>query len=104
MGNSLLLSQGYGSWKNWWRRKSFERLSQVVSSWVLELLNTWVDLLRALDEKVQHAKVSLAKQCQGPRPKGVGAPSLMQLKSGGLGLEALQQWTQDRLLSGDGAQ
>ncbi len=46
---------------------------------MLELLNTWVDLLRALDEKVQHAKVSLAKQCQGPRPKGVGAPSLVQL-------------------------
>src|SRR5258708_5665540 len=76
MGNSLLLSQGYGSWKNWWRRKSFERLSQVLSSWVVELLNTWVDLLRALDEKIQQAKVSLAKQCQGPRPKGVGAPSL----------------------------
>jgi transposase len=79
MGNSLLLSQGYGSWKNWWRRKSFARLSQVVSSWVVELLNTWVDLLRALDQKVQHAKVTLAKQCQGPRPKGVGAPSLVQL-------------------------
>ena len=79
MGNSLLLSQGYGSWKNWWRRKSFERLSQVLSSWVVELLNTWVDLLRALDEKIQQAKVSLAKQCQGPRPKGVGAPSLVQL-------------------------
>src|SRR5258708_37410845 len=79
MGNSLLLSQGYGSWKNWWRRKSFERLSQVLSSWVVELLNNWVDLLRALDEKIQKAKVSLAKQCQGPRPKGVGAHSLVQL-------------------------
>jgi transposase len=79
IGNSLLLSQDYGSWKNWWRRKSFERLSQVVSSWVLELLNVWVDLLRALDEKIQQAKVTLAKQCQGPRPKGVGAPSLVQL-------------------------
>ena len=46
---------------------------------MLELLNTWVDLLRALDEKVQHAKVSLAKQCQGPRPKGVAVLSPMQL-------------------------
>src|SRR5258707_9558880 len=84
MGNSLLLSQGYGSSKNWCRRKSFERLSQVLSSWGVELLNTWVDLLRALDEKIQHAKVSLAKQCQEPRPKGVGAPSLLQLGTAAL--------------------
>src|SRR5260221_13891394 len=65
MGDSLLLSQGYGSWKNWWRRKSFERLSQVLSSWAVESLSTSSDLLRALDEKIQQAKVSLAEQCQG---------------------------------------
>jgi transposase len=79
MGNALLLSQDYGSWKNWWRPKTFARLSQLVSEWVLEMLKLWVDLLRALDEKICQAKASLAKQCQGPRPKGVGAVSLMQL-------------------------
>src|SRR5258707_3678001 len=29
-GNALLLSQGFGSWKNWWRPKAFSRLSQLV--------------------------------------------------------------------------
>jgi transposase len=78
-GNSLLLSHGYGSWKNWWRPKAFERLSQLVEPWLLALLNTWVELLRKLDEKVQQAKVALAQSCQGPWPKGVGANSLVQL-------------------------
>jgi transposase len=80
-GNSLLLSQGYGSWKNWWRPKAFSRLSQVVASWVEELLNNWVALLRLLDEKIQQAKVALAQGYQGPRPKGVGAASLAQLSA-----------------------
>jgi transposase len=78
-GNALLLSQGYGSWKNWWRPKTFSRLSQIVAPWVVELLNNWVDLLRLLDEKIQRAKAALAKRCQGPRPKGAGAASLVQL-------------------------
>jgi transposase len=80
-GNSLLLSQGYGSWQNWWRPKAFSQLSQLVSPWILELLKSWVDLLQALDEKTQQAKVALAQRYQGPRPKGVGAASLAQLSA-----------------------
>jgi transposase len=78
-GNSLLLSQGYGSWKNWWRPKTFSRLSQLIPQWVQQLLLSWVDLLRKLDEKIQAAKAALAKRCNGPRPKGAGATSLVQL-------------------------
>ena len=80
-GNALLLSQGFGSWKNWWRPKAFSRLSQLVPGRLLELLETWVDLLRKLDEKIRRAKAALAKRCSGPRPKGAGAPSLVQLQS-----------------------
>ena len=80
-GNSLLLSQGYGSWQNWWPPKAFSQLSQLVSPWILELLKGWVDLLQALDEKIQQAKVALAQRYQGPRPKGVGAASLAQLST-----------------------
>jgi transposase len=80
-GNALLLSQGYGSWKNWWRPRAFSRLSQVVAPWVGELLKNWMELLRALDEKIQKTKVSLIKRWQGPRPKGVGALSLVQLEA-----------------------
>src|SRR5262252_3508011 len=81
-GNALLLSQGFGSWKNWWRPKTFNALQRVVPEWLLEMLRTWVDLLKALDEKIQKAKAGLAKSWSGrPRPKGAGANSLVQLQS-----------------------
>ena len=80
-GNALLLSQGFGSWKNWWRPKAFSYLSQLTPAWLKELLQTWVDLLRDLDEKICRAKTALAQRCSGPRPKGAGAISLVQLQS-----------------------
>jgi transposase len=80
-GNALLLGQGYGSLKNWWRPKAFSHLSQEVAPWAAEMLKDWMELLRALDEKIQKIKVSLARRCQGPRPKGVGALSLVQLEA-----------------------
>ena len=81
-GNALLLSQGFGSWKNWWRPQAFNALQRVVPEWLLEMLRTWVDLLKALDEKIQKAKAGLAKSWSGrPRPKGAGANSLVQLQS-----------------------
>jgi len=36
-------------------------------------------VLKMLDEKICQAKVALARTCSGPRPKGVGALSQMQL-------------------------
>jgi len=81
MGNSLLLSQDYGSWSNWWRPKSFERLSQLVAPWVLKQLKRWINILGELDGQIQQAKVELTQQYQGARPKGMGAPSLAQLKA-----------------------
>jgi transposase len=86
-GNSLLLSLGFGSWKNWWRPKTFSRLSQLIPQWVHQLLLTWVDILRNLDQKIRAAKAALAKGCHGPRPKGAGAVSLVQL-----GAELLDWW------------
>jgi transposase len=81
VGNALLLSQGYGSWSNWWRPKAFERLSRVVAGWVLKQLQRWVKVLRELDQQIQQAKVELSQQWKGPRPKGMGAPSLAQLNA-----------------------
>ena len=80
-GNALLLSQGFGSWKNWWRPKAFSRLQELLPAWLFEMLQTWVDLLRALDEKIQRAKAAVSKRWSGPRPKGAGAVSLVQLQS-----------------------
>jgi len=81
MGNALLLSQGYGSWSNWWRPKTFERLSQAVAPWIVKHLGRWVGILRELDQQITQAKVKLSQQWQGPRPKGMGAPSLAQLNA-----------------------
>jgi transposase len=80
-GNAMLLSQGFGSWSNWWRPKAWAKLSSIVPQWLLERLKIWVDVLKILDEKICQAKVALAQACSGPRPKGVGALSQMQLQS-----------------------
>ena len=77
----MLLSQGYGSCKNWWRPKAFARLSQLLPGWLLELLGVWVPLLKELDEQIARAKANLAQRCPGARPKGVGAFSLVQLEA-----------------------
>jgi transposase len=81
IGNSLLLSQGYGSWSNWWRPKAFDRLSKGVAPWIVKHLGRWIGILRELDQQIQQAKAELTKHYQGPRPKGMGAPSLAQLKA-----------------------
>src|SRR5215469_11739027 len=81
MGNALLLSQGYGSQSNWWRPKAFERLSKEVAGWIVKHLRRWVGVLRELDQQIQQAKVELTQQWQGPRPKGMGALSLVQLNA-----------------------
>jgi transposase len=80
-GNAMLLSQGYGSWSNWWRPKAWSQMSQIVAPWLLERLKIWAEVLKMLDEKICQAKVSLARTCTGPRPKGVGALSEIQLQS-----------------------
>jgi transposase len=80
-GNSLLLSQGYNSWRNWWRPNTFKLLSKLVAPWVLELLESWVGILRELDKKILRAKLALARAYQGLRPKGAGAVSLMQIEA-----------------------
>jgi transposase len=80
-GNAMLLSQGFGSWSNWWRPKAWSQLSTVAPQWLLEKLQIWVDVLKILDEKIAEAKTAAVRTRSGPRPKGVGALSLMQLQS-----------------------
>ena len=80
-GNAMLLSQGFGSWSNWWRPKAWSQLCAVVAPWLVEKLQILVDVLKMLDEKISQAKIALARRCSGPRPKGVGALSQMQLQS-----------------------
>jgi transposase len=80
-GNSLLMSQGLGSQSNWWRPKAFSSLKESLPAWIVQMLEVWVDLLRMLDQKIQASKAALAKRWSGPRPKGAGANSLVQLQA-----------------------
>jgi hypothetical protein len=59
-GNAMLLSQGFGSWSNWWRPKAWTRLSALMPAWLLERLKIWVDVLKMLDEKILQAKVAVS--------------------------------------------
>jgi hypothetical protein len=65
------------------------QMSKLVPAWLLERLQVFVDVLKVLDEKIAQAKAAFVRSCRGPRPKGVGALSQMQLQSGGAGLVAL---------------
>src|ERR1700682_6407310 len=80
-GNAVLLSQGFGSWSNWWQPKAWADLSSKLPPWLLERLEIWVDVLKVLDEKIAQAKAAFARSCNGPRPKRGGALSQMQLQS-----------------------
>jgi hypothetical protein len=71
-GNALLLSQGFGSWSNWWRPKAWAQLSSLVPEWLLERLKIWVDVLKMLDEKICLAKVALARAAAARGLKGLG--------------------------------
>ena len=67
--------------KIWWRPKAWSQLCAVVAPWLVEKLQILVNVLKMLDEKISQAKIALARRCSGPRPKGVGALSQMQLQS-----------------------
>src|SRR5260370_8967934 len=84
MGNSLLLSQGYGSWSNWWPPKAFERLSKGGAAWIVKHLRRWGGILRELDQQIQQAKAEVTNRYQGAQPKRSGAPSFAQFNAAGL--------------------
>ena len=69
-----------------------------------EAPDSWVDVLKMLDEKIGQAKVSLARGCTGPRPKGVGALSQLQLRSEVLDWQLDSNRRKIACLAGDGAQ
>ncbi len=59
--------------------------------------------VKMLDEKIGQAKVSLARGCTGPRPKGVEALGQMQLRSEVLDWHSCSNRRKIACLSRDGA-
>src|SRR6266436_1792801 len=79
-GRSLMLSQGYGSHKGaWWRPRAFDKLRTVLPEWMLKGLEVWQASLLLLDQEILKLETELVQSFQGPRPKGAGALSMVQL-------------------------
>jgi hypothetical protein len=104
MGNSLLLSQGYGSWSNWWRPKAFERLSKQVAGWIVKHLgrSRWGFTRARPTNSTSQGGVEPA-MARAPTQRN-GSAELSAIKGRSTGLEPLLKPTQDRLLSRDGPQ
>src|SRR6516165_3248628 len=80
-GRSLMLSQGYGSHKgSWWRPVAFEQLQARLPEWIIAELVLWQAHLLLLDQQIAELKSELVASFQGPRPKGAGAQSMVQLE------------------------
>jgi transposase len=79
-GRSLMLSQGYGSHKgSWWRPQAFEKLRAALPEWIIKRLEIWQASVLLLDQEILKLKTELVQSAQGPRPKGAGALSMVQM-------------------------
>ena len=78
-GRSLMLSQGYPTQGSWWRPVAFERLEAVLPPWILQELVLWQAHLVLLDQQIAELKTELVSTLEGPRPKGIGALTLVQM-------------------------
>lgn len=80
-GRSLMLSQGYGSNKgSWWRPVAFDKLRAALPEWIVAELVLWQAHLLLLDQQIAELKSELVGSFQGPRPKGAGALTLVQME------------------------
>src|SRR6516165_1346259 len=80
-GRSLMLAQGYGSQKgSWWRPVAFEQLRAALPEWILAELVLWQVHLLVLDQQIAELKSELVASFQGPRPKGAGALTMVQME------------------------
>jgi hypothetical protein len=102
-GNAMLLSQGLGSWSNWWRPKAWSQLSTVASQWLLDRLQIWLDVLKILDEKICQAKAALARGCRPAAQRG-WRPESGATSKRGTGLVAVSKPSQDRVSGRDGTE
>jgi transposase len=79
-GRSLMLGQGYGSHKgSWWRPQAFDKLRAALPQWIIKGLEVWQANLLLLDQEILKLKTELVQSVQGPRPKGAGALSQVQM-------------------------
>lgn len=71
-GASLLLSQGFREKKGWWEGSRWERLQEKLPAWLIERLEVFRRLLRALTIELNAATAAITAIAPAVRPKGLG--------------------------------
>jgi nucleotide-binding universal stress UspA family protein len=104
IGNALLLSQGYGSWSNWWRPKAFERLSKEVASWIVKHLGRSCWGFTRAGPTNSTSQGGVEPEVARTQAQRNGGCELSAIAGRSTGLEPLLKWTQARLLSRNGSQ
>lgn len=71
-GRSLLLTQGFRERKGWWEKRRWEKLLEILPSWLVERLEVFRRVLDTLTTELTQATTTLEKAATDERPRGLG--------------------------------
>src|SRR5262249_26561899 len=72
-GRSLLLSQGRRESNHWWKKDRWEKLSPTLPQWLFQGLESYREVILAVNEQVHVWTRAVKSLASGPRPMGLGA-------------------------------
>ena len=75
-GRSLLLSQGFREKGKWWKEPRWQKFFQTLPAWLVERLEIFVRLLKALEEEEIRLRAQIEAAAPKGLPKGMGAFTL----------------------------
>jgi transposase len=78
-GRSLLLTQGYRERGQWWQPGRWRELAAQLPAWLQHKLERFKRILEVVAAELKELDRELAREVQGPRPKGLGALTLSVL-------------------------
>src|SRR5262249_28214607 len=70
---SLLLSQGRRESNHWWKKDRWEKLSPTLPQWLFQGLESYREVILAVNEQVHVWTRAVKSLASGPRPMGLGA-------------------------------
>jgi transposase len=72
-GRCLLMGQGYEVPKYWWRKATWEALSETLPEWLKELMAEWQAVASDLDARERRLRAELEAEAPKDLPRGIGA-------------------------------
>ena len=79
-GRSLLLSQGRRESNHWWKQQRWEQLSPTLPEWIFKALQSYRELILAVNDQVNLWSQAVKSLAAGPRPIGLGALTFEQIQ------------------------